>query len=96
MVKLKPKGRKTEPWGNALTKINPEKTCRMFFQNVNGIREYGNDPKTHDGFKAMKKWKVGIIAISETKLNWRHPQVAHNTKRFIRKTVGPSSTTGSI
>ena len=59
MIKTTHNRRKTESWGNVLTKINPETMCHMFFQNANGIREYSNDPKTHDGFKAMKKMENG-------------------------------------
>ena len=46
MIRTNQKQRKTAPWGDTLAKINPETTCRRFFQNANGIREYGNDPKT--------------------------------------------------
>jgi hypothetical protein len=57
-------------WGHMMDDIDHSKTLRILLQNPNGIRPNHTDLDFQYGLSKCSSFGVGIMSISETKMNW--------------------------
>ena len=75
-------------WGDTIAS-KPERTLRVYFQNINGVQSTINWNKWRDIISEMSKNQVDIMGLVETNINWNH----HQNKRaltLLRKTFKQS------
>jgi hypothetical protein len=72
------------PFGDVLTPAKPEKTVRIFYQNVNGIQKAKSWNEFNNLSKQLRSFQIDIWGATETNLKWnnaRHQQA----KNIIQK-----------
>lgn len=71
-----------ELWGDDIFNKKTKNACRLYFQNVYGLRPTQRlASKWHDCLKVMKYYRVDIFGFTETCLNWSNKRLAQQYKK---------------
>lgn len=71
-----------------------DKSTRIYFQNINGARTYGQWDTWHRSIRKLKKFHINICGIAETNIEWNQKS-KEKAKSYIRQTFNINQFTTS-